>query len=105
MKVISFLSKFTLICNLAFLVFIFFNLHGSPPPGSGAKDIVFPIPFFKDVIIILGFSAIVVNSLMCLTYAFFVLSGKSRLLPKWVALLNFLFILVEFYFYFFNNHR
>jgi hypothetical protein len=65
---------------------------------------VFPLPFLKDLVIVLGFSAIVINSLMCLTYALVAIIGKARLLPKWIALINFIFLLVEIYFYFFNNH-
>ena len=67
---------------------------------TGGKDIVSAVPFFKDLIIILGFSAIVINFLMCIAYLVAILALKSFLLPKWIAIINFLFLIVEFYFFF-----
>lgn len=64
------------------------------------SDTVLPIPFFKDLIIILGFSAIVINFLMCVVYLIVVLAGKSFAITKWLVIVNFIFLLVEFYFFF-----
>jgi DMSO/TMAO reductase YedYZ heme-binding membrane subunit len=66
----------------------------------GGRDTVVAIPFFKDLIIILGFSAIAINFLMCLVYLVAILAKKSALLPKWLAIINFIFLIVEFYFFF-----
>ncbi|MEO9070418.1 MAG: hypothetical protein ABI261_05255 [Ginsengibacter sp.] len=100
MKLISFFSKFTFICNISFLLFILFGRIEAKVAVTGGKDMVSAVPFFKDLIIILGFSAIVINFLMCITYLVAILSRKSFLLPKWIAIINFLFLIVEFYFFF-----
>lgn len=101
MKLISFFSKFTFICNIAFVLFMIFNKIEAKKEVVGGRDTVVAIPFFKDLIIILGFSAIVINFLMCIVYLLTILLGKSSLLPKWLAIVNSIFLIVEFYFFFF----
>ena len=102
MKVISFFSKFTLICNIAFLLFIVFNkMEARRPPTGGSRDTVQAIPFFKDLVITLGFSAIIINLLMCIVYAAIVIAGKPYLFSKWLAAVNFIFLILQFYFFFF----
>jgi len=100
MKLISFLSKFTFLCNISFVAFMIFNKIDAKKRIVGGKDTVVAIPFFKDLIIILGFSAIVINFLMCLVYLATILTKKSSILPKWLAIINFVFLIVEFYFFF-----
>lgn len=101
MKVISFFSRFTLICNIAFLLFILFSKMEAQKPVTHGRDTVEVIPFFKDMVITLGFSAIVINLLMCLVYSVLVITGKQFLFPKWLAAINFIFLILQFYFFFF----
>jgi hypothetical protein len=77
-----------------------FNKNEAKKAIVGGRDTVVAIPFFKDLIIILGFSAIVINFLMCLVYLIAILARKSYVLPKWIAIVNFIFLIVEFYFFF-----
>ena len=100
MKVISFLSKFTLICNVAFLLFVIFGKLESDKPVTQGKDIVESIPFLKETIITLGFSAILINLIMCIVYSVIVIIGKPFLLPKYLAAINFVFLILQFFFYF-----
>ncbi|MEO6684263.1 MAG: hypothetical protein ABIN48_15670 [Ginsengibacter sp.] len=100
MKVLSFFSKFTLICNVSFAVFAAVNKFGHTKPAESGKEVLPELDFLKNIIITLGFSAIVINLMMCLVYAFVIIAGKKNLLPKWLSLINFLFLLYQFYFYF-----
>ncbi|HUZ60648.1 MAG TPA: hypothetical protein VMU83_17885 [Hanamia sp.] len=101
MKLISFFSKFTFICNISFLFFVLFSwLEGRKPVSTG-RDIVLSVPYLKDLVIILGFSAIFINFLMCLGYLVTMLVRKSFYSPKWLAVTNFVFLIIEFYFFFF----
>lgn len=100
MKVLSFFSKFTLICNVAFLVFIAFSKWESGKPTTQSNDTVASIPFLKDIIITLGFSAIFINLIMCMIYSAIVIIGKQYLLPKWLVAVNFVFLILQFYFFF-----
>jgi hypothetical protein len=67
---------------------------------AGGKDTVISFPFFKDLIIILGFSAIIINLVMCLVYLATIVMKKAFLLPKWIAAINFIFLIVQIYFFF-----
>jgi len=101
MKLISFFSKFTFICNISFLLFILFQkIEAKKIVSSGSQDSIVAIPFFKNLIIVLGFSAIVINLIMCMVYLVAVLSKRSFLLPKWLAAINFVFLIIQFYFFF-----
>lgn len=68
--------------------------------NNGSQDSIVAIPFFKNLIIVLGFSAIVINLIMCIVYLVAVLSKRSFLLPKWLAAINFAFLVIQFYFFF-----
>ncbi len=103
MKLISFFSRFTFICNLCFVLFIIFSKLEANKPAAGTPGTVVVLPFFKDLVIILGFSAIIINLLMCIVYLVFLLLSKAILLPKWLSIANVVFLIVEFYFFFFYN--
>ena len=68
MKVISFFSRITVICNCCFLLFIFVG-RLKQKTITPVTDKVVPVPFFKDIIITLGISAILINLLMCIVYS------------------------------------
>jgi len=61
---------------------------------------VLPLPFFKDLVIILGFSAIIINFLMCIVYVVILITKRALPSPKWLPAVNFIFLLIEFYFFF-----
>jgi hypothetical protein len=102
MKVISFFSRFTMICNFCFLLFIFLGrleARKAVTPGTGK---VVPVPYFKDIIITLGVSAIIINLIMCIVYSIIVIIGRQQLLPKWLVIVNFLFLILQFLYFFFR---
>lgn len=102
MKLVAFFSRFTFICNIAFLLFIIFSrLESKKAATGGDKNMVDTIPFFKSLVITLGFSAIIINLIMCLVYGIILGMSKKYLLPKWLPLINFIFLIVQFYFFFF----
>lgn len=101
MKLIAFFSRVAFICNISFLLFVFFGkMEAKAMTGSNSAGIE-AIPFFKNLIIILGFSAIVINLIVCIAYLVTILSKKYFLLPKWLAAINFVFLIIQFYFFFF----
>lgn len=101
MKAIAFLSRFTLICNIAFIVFITFGFFNAGSPGIESTDVALRVPFLKELIIILGFSAILVNFLMCLTYGILLSLGKRLLIPRWLSVINLSFLLLQIWYFFF----
>jgi hypothetical protein len=101
MKVVLFLSRFTFICNIAFLLFVFFRWieSGTHVKASGEKLI--PVPFVQEVIITLGFSALIINLVMNLFYLGILMLGRIKALPSWLVITNFLFLLLEIFYFFF----
>lgn len=102
MKVISFFSRFTIICNSCFLLFVFLGKFESGKHVAPGADKVVAVSYLKDVIITLGISAIIINLLMCIVYSVIVIIGRQRLLPKWLVIVNFLFLILEFLYFFFR---
>ena len=102
MKVISFFSRLTIICNFCFLLFIFLAKLEASKPVTQSSDKVVPVSYFEDIIIILGISAIVINLLMCIVYSVIVIIGRQQLLPKWLVIVNFLFLILQFLYFFFR---
>ena len=100
MRVFKFLLKFTFICNLAFLLFVFFRWMERHKPVTGSGDKLVAVPFFKDLVITLGVSAIVINLLMNIFYILFLVNGKWRHVPVWLPLINFIFLIIQFIFFF-----
>jgi hypothetical protein len=101
MRLFNFLSKFTFICNMAFLLFVFFRWREMQKVVTGSADNMVPVPIFKDLIIILGMCAIVINLLMNIFYVFFLLRGRMKGIKPWLPLINFLFLLAQIFYFFF----
>ncbi len=65
-----------------------------------STDKIIAVPFVKDIIITLGFTAIIVNLIMVIVYVIQLLSGK-KILKQWLVITNFLFLLLQIYYFFF----
>ena len=101
MRVFNFLSKFTFICNIAFLLFVFFRWLELKKPAATSADKVVDVPFFKDLIITLGVSAIIINLLMNIFYVLFLARGKMKSIPLWLPVVNFMFLILQIIYFFF----
>lgn len=100
MKTISFLSRFTVICNICFVLFAILGLLEQPGTANAIPGTVEKIPYLKELIILLGFPAIVINFLMCITYCILIIAGKGIMVPKWLAAINITFLVIEVYYFF-----
>ncbi len=69
--------------------------------AHGNSDIVIPVPFLKNLIITLGFTAIIINLAMNLVYLMLMLSADSKKISSWLAIANFLFLILQVYYFFF----
>ncbi|MDQ2864567.1 MAG: hypothetical protein M3R50_13160 [Bacteroidota bacterium] len=102
MKVIAFFSRFTIICNIAFLLFIFLGKMEARKPVTHNVDTVTAVSYFKDIIITLGVLAIIINLLMCIVYSVIVILGRQKILPKRLAVINCLFLIFQIFYFFFR---
>jgi len=102
MKVVSFFSRFAIICNIAFLLFIFLGKLEAGKPVTQDTDSVVAVSYAKDIIITLGVAAIIINILLCITYAILIVIGKQNLIPKSLAVVNCLFLVLQFLYFFYR---
>ena len=70
-------------------------------PVSGAGDKLIAVPFLKDLVITLGFSAIAINLLMNIFYFLFLIRGKLKNMPLLLPVVNFIFLIVQIFYFFF----
>ena len=70
-------------------------------PVTGSADNVVAVPFLKDLIITLGMCAIIINLLMTVFCVLFLVRGKLNASPAWLPLVNFIFLLVQIFYFFF----
>jgi hypothetical protein len=89
MKAFSFLAKVALLCNICFALAIVGRYY---PLGNGWQEV-------KSTIIILGYSAMFINLFVNMAW-FIAIAFKKNGVPKWLGVLNFLFLLAQIYVFF-----
>ena len=99
MKFIRSLARVTLICNICFVVCVIIRAMEEREKVNGMPGNLLPIPFVKELIIILGFLAIFINAIMTLICVVLLLRKRLEI-PLWLVVINFLFLLIEIYFNF-----
>jgi hypothetical protein len=67
--------------------------------SSGER--VVAVPFFKDLVITLGVCAIIINLLMNIFYFLFLIRGKLSGIPLWLPVINFIFLILQVFYFFF----
>lgn len=58
------------------------------------------VPFIKELVIVLGFSAFLINIAMCIAYGIFGVVKKKIAPPVWLTIANFILLLIQLDFYF-----
>lgn len=102
MKVVSFFSRFAIVCNIAFLVFIIMGRMEARTPVTQPTNTVMAVSYVKDIIITLGVGAIIINLALCIVYAILVARHKQALIPRNLALINCSFFIVQLIYFFFR---
>jgi len=102
MKVVSFFSRFAIICNIAFLVFIIMGRIEARNQAAAPANTVVAVSYVKDIIITLGVGAIIINLVICVVYAILVARHKQVLIPRKLALINCSFFIVQLIYFFYR---
>lgn len=98
---ILFLSRVTMVFNIAFILFVILSKMEHAVPVSANPNVVYKMPILKGLLVVLGFSAIIVNFFMCLTYSILVIMGKTKIVPIWLAAINLIFLMLQIFYFFF----
>ncbi len=85
MRILLFLSRVTLLCNILFLLCVII---------ARTKDFIHN-ESINNYIIILGFSAPVLNFILTVLIIINMLRKKVNTIPAWLTITNFLFLIAQ----------
>jgi hypothetical protein len=93
-------SKIAVLFNASFLVAIILWYFEKHKTHEGSATQILPLPWLEGTFVILGYTAIVVNTLfLLLTFIFY--SFKSDLkIPRWIIVFNIIIFCCQVYFHF-----
>lgn len=95
-----FFSKLTVFCNLCFLASVVFWYIEMKNQHTGNSSQVLPLPWIENTLVILGYSAIIVNTLFLLL-AFIFYSFKTDIkISRWIIIFNIIIFCCQVYFHF-----
>ncbi len=95
-----FFSKITVFCNACFLmsvVFWYIEMQNRKQDNSGQ---VIPLPWLENILVILGYSAIIINTLFLLLIFIFYSFKVDVKIPRWIIIFNIIIFCCQVYFHF-----
>ena len=96
-----FFSKFTVLCNLCFLLSVIFWYIEMHNKHEGSNEQVIQLPWLESTLVILGYGAIIVNLFFLLTVFIFTSLKVKTKIPKWMIIFNMVLFFCQVYFHFF----
>jgi hypothetical protein len=99
----KFFAKIVFIFNICFVGFAILRYIEQAKKITSSTDAIAPLPWLKQTVVLLGWTSIFINLLFCLIAMVFYLSKKSNLLAKWLTIANFIFLLLQIYYFFIYN--
>lgn len=92
-------SKITFLCNLSFLAMALLRYIEISNKKNNSDDSILPLPFLTGTLVILGQLAIFISLLYCITVLATWLVKRAVYAPRWLVVVNFLFLLVQVYYF------
>jgi hypothetical protein len=96
-----FFSKITVLCNICFLLAVVLRYVETFKKPAGSTDQVIPLPWLEGTLVILGYGAIIVNTLFLLLAFIFVAFKMTVKIPRWIIIFNIVIFCCQVYFHFF----
>ncbi len=93
-------SKIAFICNVSFVLFILLGYIEMSNKKNKIDDNIIPLPFVTSILVILGQFAVFLNLIFCFIALILLLSKKMQHVPRWLVVANYLFLLVQVYYFF-----
>ena len=98
---LRFFSKLVFICNLCFIATVILREVENANKKKGNFDGAIKLQPLQSTIVVLGYSAIIINIILNLLVLVKFLLRKEQQLPKWLIWFNFLILLAQVYYFFF----
>jgi len=97
---LKFFSKITVLFNACFLVAVVFWYIEKHKTFESAATQAMPLPWLEGSFVILGYTAILVNTLFLLL-TFILYSFKTKItIPRWIIIFNIIIFCCQVYFHF-----
>jgi hypothetical protein len=94
-------SKFIFLCNLCFVAAVVLRFVENANKKIGNVNSIIKLQPLQNTLVVLGYGAIVFNLLYHLILLISFTTKSSNTLPKWVIWSNFLFLIIQVYYFFF----
>lgn len=99
----KFFSKIVFICNLCFLASVILRLVENAKKKNETFDGLVLLKPLESTLVVLGYSAIIINGLFLAVYFFLWAAKKNKQIPHWIVLCNLVFFLLQVYYFFFSS--
>ena len=93
-------AKIVLICNISFIIFVLLGYIEFSQKKSRGGESIMPLPFITGTFVILGELAVFVNLIFCCVTLLLLLSKKVIQVPQWLLIVNFIFLMLQLYYFF-----
>ncbi len=95
-----FFSKITFICNLCFIAAVILRKVEMTNKTKGDLTGAIKLQPLESTLVVLGYSAIIVNFIFNIACFLFFLSKKALPVGKWMIWFNFLLLLTQLFYFF-----
>lgn len=96
-------SKFIFLCNLCFIASVILRfVENAQKSEKNFTGVVKLVPL-ESAIVVLGYGAILINAFFHIILFGFLITKAKHGISKWIIWFNFLFLLLEIYYFFFST--
>ncbi len=95
-----FFSKITVIFNISFVLAVVLWYVERNNSYEGNSQQILPLPWLEGTLVILGYGAIIVNTLFLILYFVFSSLKVNTQVAKWIIIFNIIIFCCQVYFHF-----
>ncbi len=95
-----FFSRIVFICNVSFILAVIIWLFESSMRVQGNFNGAIKFQPLEATIVILGYGAIVLNAVFVLFAVYWLMTKRSKSIPRWILLFNLLIFPVQVWYHF-----
>ncbi len=99
----KFFAKIVFLCNLCFIASVMLRFVENAKKKDEHFDGLVLLKPLESTLVVLGYTAILVNALFLLVYVIAIAAKKNKQIPRWIVLCNLVFFLLQVYYFFFSS--
>ncbi|MGB4842895.1 MAG: hypothetical protein WBP16_00370 [Ferruginibacter sp.] len=99
----KFFSKIAVIFNISFVLAVVLRYIEKHYEYEGTSKEILPLPWLKGTLVILGQTAIIVNTLFLIIYFVYFSFSIKLTIPRWIIIFNIIIFCCQVYFHFISK--